>query len=332
MVLWSGVTSFGPRAGDALAEFVGFSTIAPQVVCLTRRSDNINLFTLGFNPRGLMVFLFRLLSRLPLWLLHIFGAWLGRLAYWLSPTYRRHLQENLAQANFPVSLRGAAAEEAGKQMLELARIWMCPHEAACAQVVEVKGWEHVEAALAAKKGVVFLTPHLGCFEMIGQYLALFGDITVLYRAPKSAAVQQMILTGRQRVRQHLAPADLSGVRSLIKALKKGQMVGMLPDQAPKNGEGVWLKFFGRHAYTMTLAARLTETGAASLLTWGERLPNGRGYRLHFSPPSQALAGSTVARAQQINAEIERLICQCPAQYLWGYHRYKQPRGADAPPG
>jgi Kdo2-lipid IVA lauroyltransferase/acyltransferase len=141
----------------------------------------------------------------------------------------------------------------------------------------------------------------------------------------------MILAGRQRERQHLAPADLSGVRSLIKALKKGQMVGMLPDQAPKNGEGVWLKFFGRHAYTMTLAARLTETGAASLLTWGERLPDGRGYCLHFLPPSQPLTGSTVDRAQQINSEIEALIRQCPTQYLWGYHRYKRPRGAETPP-
>ncbi|WP_306603166.1 lysophospholipid acyltransferase family protein [Azonexus sp.] len=278
-----------------------------------------------------MVFLFRLLSLLPLRFLHILGAWLGRVAYWLSPTYRRNLQENMAQAGFDESLHAGAAEEAGKQMLELARIWMRPLDAACAQVVEVKGWEHVEAALQAKKGIVFLTPHLGCFEIVGQYLSRIGDITVLYRPPKSAAAQKMILAGRQRERQHLAPADLSGVRSLIKALKKGQMVGMLPDQAPKNGEGVWLKFFGRHAYTMTLAARLTETGAASLLTWGERLPDGRGYCLHFLPPSQPLAGSTVDRAQQINSEIEALIRQRPTQYLWGYHRYKRPRGAEAPP-
>ena len=109
------------------------------------------------------------------------------------------------------------------------------------------------------------------------------------------------------------------------------MVGMLPDQAPKTGEGAWLKFFGRYAYTMTLAARLTETGAASLLTWGERLPGGRGYRVHFQPPQNPLAGSTVDRAQQINSEIELLIQQCPTQYLWGYNRYKRPGGAELPP-
>jgi len=278
-----------------------------------------------------MVFIFRLLSFLPLSILHLLGAGLGRLTYWLSPTYRRHLRENLAQAGLAPAWRGKVAAETGKQMLELARIWMRPLEEAVPLVVDIVGWEHVQAARQAGKGIVFLTPHLGCFEITAQYLSSFGDITVLYRAPKSAVAQELILTGRKRAHLHLAPADLSGVRSLIKALKKGEMVGMLPDQAPKTGEGVWLKFFGHYAYTMTLAARLTETGAASLLTWGERLPGGRGYRVHFQPPQTPLAGSTVDRAQQINSEIELLIRQCPAQYLWGYNRYKRPGGAEPPP-
>lgn len=278
-----------------------------------------------------MVFLFRLLSLLPLRLLHGLGGLLGRLVYRLSPTYRRHLRANLAQAGLDPALCLPAAAETGKQMLELARIWMRPLAEANALVVEAVGLEHVEAARAAGKGIVFLTPHLGCFEITAQYLSSLGDITVLYRAPKSAAAQELILLGRKREQLHLAPADLSGVRSLIKALKKGQMVGMLPDQAPKTGEGVWLKFFGRYAYTMTLAARLTETDAVSLLTWGERLPGGRGYRIHFLPPSRPLEGSTVDRAQQINFEVERLIRGCPAQYLWGYNRYKRPAGAEPPP-
>lgn len=278
-----------------------------------------------------MVFLFRLLSKLPLWLVHVIGGWLGRLTYLLSPTYRRHVRDNMAQAGIDPSLRGAAVAEAGKQMVELARIWLRTLEETNAQVVEVRGWEHVEAAQRAGKGIVFLTPHLGCFEITAQYYSAFGDVTVLYRPPKQASIQQMILDGRKRERLHLAPADLSGVRSLIKALKKGQAVGMLPDQAPKVGEGVWLDFFGKPAYTMTLAARLTETGATTLMAWGERLPDGRGYRLHFRPPVRALAGATVDRAQQINAEIETLVRECPTQYLWGYNRYKQPGGAEAPP-
>ncbi len=278
-----------------------------------------------------MVFLFRLLSRLPLSVIHRLGALLGQLTYLFSPSYRRHLRNNLAQAGIDPALRLPVAAETGKQMLELSRIWMRPLEQANAQVVEVVGRELLDAAQQAGKGVVFLTPHLGCFEITAQYLSSFGDITVLYRPPKSAAAQQLILMGRKRAQLHLAPADLSGVRALIKALKKGQMVGMLPDQAPKTGEGVWLDFFGRKAYTMTLAARLTETGAAVLMTWGERLPGGRGYRVHFQALTAPLVGDTVARAQQINHEIETLIRQCPTQYLWGYNRYKTPRGAEPPP-
>lgn len=278
-----------------------------------------------------MVFIFRILSRLPLRAVHALGALLGRLIYLLSPTYRRHVRENLAQAGIDPALRGAVAAESGKQMLELARIWLRPLEEANAQVVEVVGRDCLDAALAEGRGVLFLTPHLGCFEITAQYLSAFGDITVLYRPPKSAAAQELIQTGRKRARLHLAPADLSGVRALIKALKKGQMVGMLPDQAPKTGEGVWLDFFGRPAYTMTLAARLSETGATTLLTWGERLPQGRGYRIHFQPLTPPLSGTTQERAQQINHAVEALVRQCPAQYLWGYNRYKRPRGAEAPP-
>ena len=278
-----------------------------------------------------MVFLFRLLGCLPLWLLHVLGGGLGRLVYLLSPTYRRHLHENMAQAGIASSLRPAVSAEAGKQMLELARIWMRSLEEAKAQVVETVGWESVVAAQQAGKGIVFLTPHLGCFEITAQYYAAFGDITVLYRPPRQASLRSLILRGRQRERLHLAPADLGGVRALIKALKKGQAVGMLPDQAPKVGEGVWLDFFGKPAYTMTLAARLTETGATPILAWGERLPHGRGYRLHLRPPLTVFKGSTVDRAKQINSEIEALIRECPSQYLWGYNRYKHPGGAEPPP-
>lgn len=278
-----------------------------------------------------MVFLLRLLGRLPLRLLHPLGACTGWLTYLLSPTYRRHLGENIRQAGFDDKVRRAAIAETGKQMLEILRIWSLPLDRAIAQVVEVRGWEHVEAARAAGKGILFLTPHLGCFEITAQYYSAFGDIAVLYRPPKRAFIQEMILAGRQRERLHLAPADVSGVRALIKALKKGQAVGMLPDQAPKEGEGAWLKFFGRYAYTMTLAARLSETGATTLMAWGERLPGGRGYCLHFGPPRAALAGKTLERAQQINDEIAALISECPAQYLWGYNRYKRPAGAEPPP-
>ena len=278
-----------------------------------------------------MVFFYRLLSHLPLSLVHAIGSLLGWLTYLASPTYRRNLKANMAQAGIDPALRSAAIAEAGKQALEPSHIWLHNLPDAAALAVEINGAEHVKAAQAAGKGIVYLTPHLGCFEIIAQYLSTLAEITVLFRPPKNAGLQTLIEAGRRRPHLHLAPADLSGVRALIKALKKGQAIGLLPDQAPRVGEGIWLDFFGRPAYTMTLAARLTETGATTLFVWGERLPGGKGFCLRFRPPLQEFTGDTVARTQQINHEIEALIRQKPEQYLWGYNRYKRPAGADEPP-
>ncbi len=280
--------------------------------------------------------LFFLLSRLPLWLLHPLGAGAGWLVYVASPSYRRLLRRNMAlalgeeEAANP-ALRSAAAAAAGKMVLELPRIWLNPLEKAVSQVVEVCGWEHVEAGWRQGKGIIFLTPHLGCFEITAQYYAAQAPITVLYRPPKQSWIQPLIEKGRARQQLHLAAADLAGVRALFKALKRGEAVGLLPDQAPRKGEGRWLPFFGKAAYTMTLAARLTETGAAVVFAWGERLPGGKGYRLRLRPPLEPIAGTLEERATAINREIEALVRACPAQYLWGYNRYKRPAGAEPPP-
>ncbi len=272
-----------------------------------------------------MITLSRILSCLPLAWLHALGALLGWLAWLLSATYRRHMRENMRLALGEAEarrVRAMAVGEAGKGALELVKIWLRPLGETAARVVEVSGWELVEAASRHGKGILYLTPHLGCFEITAQYLSTHAPITVLYRQPRQAWLQALIEAGRARPQLHLAAADLSGVRSLLKALRKGEAVGMLPDQAPKAGEGRWLDFFGKPAYTMTLAARLTASGAAVIMVWAERLPAGAGYRFRLQEPTQPIRGSIEERAQQINHEIEQLVRQCPAQYLWGYNRYK----------
>jgi KDO2-lipid IV(A) lauroyltransferase len=258
----------------------------------------------------------------------------GWLSWLFSPTYRRHMRENMRLAlgeSGEKRARAAAIAHAGRQALELPRIWLRPLDEVVGRIVQVSGRERVEAALRVGKGILYITPHLGCFEITAQYVSTLAPVTVLYRPPKQAWMQTLIETGRVRPQLSIASADLSGVRALLKALKRGETVGMLPDQAPKRGEGRWLDFFGRPAYTMTLAARLSETGAAVLLIWAERLPGGAGYHVRLQAPSQPIEGTLDERAQRINHEIERLILQCPEQYLWGYNRYKRPRGAELPP-
>jgi KDO2-lipid IV(A) lauroyltransferase len=278
--------------------------------------------------------LFHFLSWMPLPLLHAAGWLLGWLSFALSGRYRRRLFAHAAQAGYPRSVALATVGESGKLVAELPRLWL-------GRPVRVvwAGAEHIEATQAQGAGVLFLTPHLGCFEITAQaYAQRFGlghPMTVLFRPARQPWLRDLVASARERPGLHAAPTTLAGVKQLIKALKAGQAVGLLPDQVPPQGQGVWAPFFGRQAYTMTLSARLAQAGRVQiLLSWGERLRWGRGYRVHVRPfeplNGGPLADDLAQAAQQINRAMEALVRECPAQYLWSYDRYKSPHRA-APP-
>jgi KDO2-lipid IV(A) lauroyltransferase len=197
-------------------------------------------------------------------------------------------------------------------------------------------WDDDRAAVdayASGQGVLFLTPHMGCFEITAQALALrfselHGPLTVLYRPARHAGLGEVMTLARQRPGLEAVPTTLAGVRQMIKALRSGRAVGLLPDQVPPEGMGQWAPFFGQSAYTMTLAARLAlQTNARVVLIWGERLSWGRGYRLHTQALGHDLSVDLDTAVVQINQAMESLILQCPSQYVWGYARYKTPRQA-----
>jgi KDO2-lipid IV(A) lauroyltransferase len=268
--------------------------------------------------------LFRLLAVLPLLLLHRLGAGLGWLAFLASATYRRRFLANARQAGFGFGDVRPAVAAAGELVAELPRLWFGRPAR-----IEWDGAELIDQARAQGRGVVFLTPHLGCFEATAQaYAAKHGEITVLYRPARKAWLRDLIETARGRPRLLTAPTTLAGVKQMLKALKAGQAVGLLPDQVPPQDLGAWAPFFGRAAYPMTLPARLAQqTGARILLAWGERLRWGRGYRIHLRAAPATLPADPAAAAAQVNALMEALIRECPGQYLWGYARYKSPGGA-----
>ena len=273
-----------------------------------------------------MTTLFKILSWLPLGMAHVIGWGLGWLVFVASGVYRQRFLAHARLAGMGWRQWRGAVGESGKLVAELPRLWL-----GLPVPMQWDGAEHVDAALAVGCGVVFLTPHLGCFEIMAQaYAQRYGQthqpLTVLFRPPRQAWLRAVVTSARTRPGLHTAPTTLAGVKQIIKALKKGQSVGLLPDQVPPWGQGVWMPFFGREAYTMTLSARLAlQTGATVLLAWGERLPWGRGFQVHVQPLRASLPLDAALAAGAINLAMEDLIRQCPQQYLWGYARYKQPR-------
>lgn len=274
------------------------------------------------------------LAWMPLGWLHVLGGWLGRIVYCTSRRYSARLDENLRLSGVAAGsgdlarLQAAAAGEAGRTVLEILAIWLSPASRVMGWIREVRNLESLEQARRAGRGVMLLTPHLGCFELAGQYFAQTLPITILYRPPRSRWLESLMLAGRGRGQARLAPTDLSGVRRLLKALRGGEAVGLLPDQAPRFGEGAWAPFFGRPAFTMTLCGRLQRaTDCATFMVFAERLPRGRGFCLHIEPLPARFESEA-----SLNLAVEDAIRRRPEQYLWGYDRYKVPRGAAPVPG
>ena len=281
-----------------------------------------------------MVILFDVLARLPLSILHRLGALLGWVIYLASGRYASRLLENLYKAGVARSeaearrMLHANVREMGKGIMELPWVWRRSLGSVVASVQQCHGWEYFEAAHAQGKGVIVLTPHIGCFEVIGLYIAARQPMTCMYRPPRWKFLDTLMHEGRERGQMKLAPTDMGGVRQLLKTLKRKEVIGVLPDQVPGNGEGEWSSFFGRPAYTMTLVGRLAEaSGAAVVMCHCVRLPRGMGYELHFTPVSFE---STASVPVQMNTALEAVIRTCPEQYLWSYNRYKVPRGALPP--
>jgi Kdo2-lipid IVA lauroyltransferase/acyltransferase len=281
----------------------------------------------------------RWLSHRSLGFLHALGALLGWVGFAVSGSYRRRLRANALLGGASQTQWRASVGHAGRMVAELPGLWLRPATQPLAPAAQWEGAERIERALDAGLGLLLLTPHLGAFEVIAQaYAERFGarqPMVALYRPARQAWLRELEETSRHRPGLLTAPASLAGVRQMLRALRQGQTVGLLPDQVPPDGMGVWAPFFGQRAYTMTLAAKLSlQTGAPMLLMLGQRLPNAQGWRVRVFDMPEALpafdgdeAAHQVACAAVMNRAMEFLIRQCPEQYLWGYHRFKGPRGA-----
>ncbi len=270
-----------------------------------------------------------LLAHLPLGWLHHIANWTG--SYYARNDNKHSLVTRLniercfpeLTANEQQRLTKQTLIEGSKTLLECSKIWLGNRNKVSALIQQVSGEEHLKAGLTRGKGVILVAPHLGNWEMLGVYCAPRYPMTNLYRPPRMAALDSIILNGRKRYQQKLAPTNARGIRVLYQVLAKNEVIGILPDQDPRSNSGNFAPFFGIQANTMTLLSRLAQkSNAAVLLTYAERLPDSKGFHLHFIPaPAEVCSTDTQTSIVAINQMIEDAVRTIPAQYQWNYKRF-----------
>jgi Kdo2-lipid IVA lauroyltransferase/acyltransferase len=278
---------------------------------------------------SMLIALLKLLSRVPMRWHQRIGVIVGWSGYWCARTEANRLRDNLYRSGICSTkpeyraLLKQIVSQTGQGAAEWLKAWYAPQGEFDHWCAECHGWEFVEAAQRRGKGIIFLLPHLGSFSVAVRYSAQRLPLTVLYRVPREPWRNPVMLAGAQNAGVSMAPADLKGVEMLLQALKRAEAVALPPDQAPNSGGGEWADFFGRPAYTMTLAKKLQRaTGAALIAGFAERLPHAKGYRIHYYAVPTERFDEVV-----LNRVIEDLVRRCPSQYNWNYNRYKIPRAA-----
>lgn len=275
--------------------------------------------------------LFHLLSWLPLSALHGLGGAVGTLLWVIKDKRRKFALMNLEMCLPELSaaqrerMARTSLQHEMKSVAETPFFWLAPKEKLLASVREVRGEEHVQAALARGKGVIMLTLHLGGWEAPGHLYSSQHPITAVYKK-QGGVIEELGVNGRTRTGATVIPAQGGSTRAqILPVLARNEAFYYMPDQDPPPGRGVYVPFFGIAAHTPTLISKLVqESGAAVVFMFGERLPQGRGYIAHYSPaPAAVYDPDLEVSAAAINKEIERCIRQCPEQYWWSYRRFRR---------
>jgi len=276
--------------------------------------------------------LIKLFSWLPYRATQWVGTGIGYLLIWLPNSHKTITQKNLAVAYPQLSqpeqqkLSKHSLIELGKVTAELGAAWCWPYERLQPLLKDVKGQALLEEAIAKKKGIIFLAPHMGNWELIGPIVSAQHTATFLYRPPNVPSVESFMVNARGRFGASLAPTNLRGVRTLIHALKNQEATVILPDQDPGESGGVYAPFFGRPARTMTLVSKLIQkTDSTVLFIVLRRLPKAQGFCLHYLPADPDIASSNELKATTaLNRGVKNCIQLAPEQYLWSYKRYRKP--------
>lgn len=279
--------------------------------------------------------LLRIAGLLPLKLAQAIGRFVGLLAWRLNGRSRKTTDVNLRICLPELSseeqqrLSKESMAHTGMTAMEIPLMWEWPVDKCFNLIKETRGLELVDQALASGKGLILLAPHLGNWELTGLFFSSRYKMAALYSPPHIKEFEDYMIRVRGRLGSELVRGDRKGLLRLMGILKEGGVAGILPDQSPRGKTNAYAPFFGMEVRTMTLVNRLIQkTGANVLVTFAERLPDGKGFRLIVE---EAVPGNgdsdPVVAATALNQSVEKVIRMAPAQYQWEYKRLRH-----RPPG
>lgn len=285
---------------------------------------------------NLLIYLFfrgwlLLTELIPVRLARFKGKWLGNIAWALNQGPRRITEENL-RICFPdmpeaerTDLAKRHLQQLGMALMEMGLAWQTSQKRVLKHVRQVTGKEHIDAAIAHGKGVIVLGPHIGNWEVLGLYLATLMPVTNMYQPPDQPWLDAVIRRGRERSGADLVPTNTTGVKAQLRALKRGEMVGVLPDQVPPLNSGKFAPFFGTPALTATMAYNLIRrTGARAVFAFAKRIPHSGDFEVIFIPADEELySEDEVTALTALNRGVEATIAVAPEQYQWEYKRFKR---------
>ncbi len=270
------------------------------------------------------------LGRIPLRLNHQIGAAIGWLAWTTHSSLRTVTLINLSLC-FPDwtsdkknQIGKASLIETGKALTESFWLWKRPNSVVLKKLHIVEGEQLLRDAQSTSQGLIVATPHLGSWECCCLPLVTDDLVTCLYKPPRLSAIEPLIVAGRKNMGTHLTPLDPSGIKHVLKMLKQGNTIGILPDQEPDELNGHFAPLFAQPANTMTLLAKFAnKTDSQVLFCYARRLPNGAGWHVHYLRPVDGVqdADKSVATIA-LNKSVEQCVLACPEQYMWNYKRFR----------
>lgn len=283
---------------------------------------------------SIFVFFLKLVGQLPLPVAGALGHCLGHLMWWFAAAPRKVTLKNieLCYPNLSDSERKKLAKasvlETARTALEVAVAWCQPAEKLLNLVTHADGEALLEEAQRLNKGIVFIAPHFGNWEIANYYMASKCDLMVMYKQAESPALDNVIFNARSKCTQ-MVTADRRGVMALYRALPTGRATGVLPDQEPTVKTGIWAPFFGVTALTPILVSKLVkDTGSIAIGFGCQRNPDGKTFHAFYEAVEDDFYSDDLqVSAAAMNRCVERIINRDPKQYQWEYKRFKRrPKG------